>query len=278
MKTLLAAVTILLFTQSAHAQFGDLLNKAGKLKKGVSVALAATKDFTEEEEIEIGRVIAARILATYPLSKDETVQKYVTLVGNTVAAYSSRPTLDWHFAVLETDTVNAFSAPGGYLFITTGALELIQSEAELAGVLGHEIAHATEKHILNEVRRAQTITEGLNAAQSELGTGGLTDDVARKIGDLAIEKLFTTGLGRKEELESDRIGADLARAAGYQSAAYLGFLESLAELSGKSSTLRQLGATHPGPDDRIKSLRPRLSSSEGVLLAERWQEWTGSSE
>ena len=147
MKRIALVIALCLASQPLFAQW-DLVTK------GARMARALTRDFTVEEEVALGRVVAARVLATYPLADDDKLQKYVTLVGKTVALQSSRPDLDWHFAVIETDMVNAFSCPGGYVFITTGAMAQIGSEAELAVVLGHEIAHATEKHILKEIKRA----------------------------------------------------------------------------------------------------------------------------
>lgn len=282
MKRNMIFAALLLSAAIANAQLGDILNKVNKIdpnrvKKGAKVAREMTRDFTEAEEVRIGRIVAARILATYPLSENAKLQKYVTLVGNTVAAYSSRPVLEWHFAVLETPVVNAFSAPGGYLFITTGALDHVTSEAELAVVIGHEIAHATEKHILKEIKRANVLAAGVDLAQSEVGRGGLTDDLARKIADIANEKLFKTGIGRREELDADRVGVQLAAAAGYQAKAYLHFLESLSALSkSRSSAFAQLGATHPRPDDRIKAIRAVAGKeTQGQLLAERWAVWAG---
>lgn len=266
MRALFVMMVALMAAGPAFAQW-DLL------KKGATMARAMTRDFTEEEEVALGRIVAARVLATFPLADNAKLQRYVNLVGETVAAYSSRPTLDWHFAVIETPTVNAFSCPGGYIFITTGALEQITSEAELAAVLGHEIAHATERHILKEIKRANVITEGLNVAQQELGGGGMTDELARKVSDLAYQKLFNTGIGRKEELEADRVGAAIAAEAGYQSASYLHFLEALDTLARtNSSSFAQLASTHPAPADRIKAIRPRLRN-EGEILAERWDQW-----
>lgn len=282
MKRTSILAVLLLSAGMAHAQLGDILNKVNKIdpnrvKKGARVAREMTRDFTEEEEVQIGRIVSARILATYPLSENQKLQKYVTLVGNTVAAYSSRPALDWHFAVLETPVVNAFSAPGGYLFITTGALGQVTSEAELAAVIGHEIAHATEKHILKEIKRANVLAAGVDLAQSEVGRGGLSDDLARKIADLANDKLFKTGIGRREELDADRVGVQLAAAAGYRANAYLHFLESLSALAkSRNSAFAQLGATHPRPDDRIKAIRPLAGKEDkGQLLAERWSTWSG---
>ncbi|HVR42402.1 MAG TPA: M48 family metalloprotease [Thermoanaerobaculia bacterium] len=260
-------LTAVLAAQPALAQW-DLL------KKGATMARAMTRDFTEEEEIAIGRIVAARVLSTYPRSGNEKLQRYVRLVGQTVAEYSDRPTLDWHFVVIETPMVNAFSCPGGYVFITTGALDQITSEAELAAVLGHEIAHATERHILREIKRANVITEGLNIAQSELGGGGMSDELARKVSDLAYDRLFNTGIGRKEELAADRVGVKFAADAGYRSSAYRSFLESLEALAAaNSSSFSQLGSTHPRPADRLRAIQSRLAD-RGELLAERWARLT----
>lgn len=277
-NTLLASAILLLCSNVAHAQLRDLINKVdpNKIARGVRAAKAATKEFTEEEEKQIGRIVAARVLATYPLSENERMQKYVTLLGNTIAAYSSRPNLGWHFAVIEAPVVNAFSAPGGYIFVTTGLLESVKSEAELAAVLGHEIAHATEKHILNEVKRANIFAAGLDIAQAEYGRGDLTDQLARKVSEIAHEKLFKTGIGRKEELNADRIGMQLAAAAGYREAALVDFLETLRSLAGtRPAGLQQLTQTHPKPEDRISSLRKLNPSTEGATLEERWSEWSG---
>lgn len=272
MRAILSILAFVLAAQPALAQFDQLLKQADRIKKGAKVAQAMTREFTEEEEIALGRIVAARILATYPLAQREGVQEYVTLVGRTVAAYSTRPTLPWHFAAIETPVVNAFSCPGGYVFVTTGALEQMESEAELAAVLGHEIAHATEKHILREIKRANVVTEGLNVAQSEIGKGGMTDELARKVSNVAYDKLFNTGIGRKEELEADRIGAALAAEAGYRSGSYSHFLEALEALaSANSSSFSQLASTHPKPADRLKAIRPNLGE-DGQVLAERWQE------
>lgn len=281
-KMLVGTVMALFVAASAaQAQWRDILNKVDanrdKLKKTAKVATAMTHEFSEKEETDIGRIVAARILATYPLSSNEKLQKYATLVGNTVAVYSPRPSLDWHFSVLDSEVVNAFSTPGGYIFVTTGALTQMHSEAELAAVLGHEIAHTTQKHILNEIKRNNVIAAGVDLAQSKASSGSwLNDDIARKIGQTAYEKLFTTGLSRQDELEADRLGLGFATDAGYRASAVVGFLESLGKLGKEGNgTVKQFTATHPTADDRIAALRPAVSRAEqGQLLAERWDEWT----
>ncbi|MGZ8798335.1 MAG: M48 family metalloprotease [Thermoanaerobaculia bacterium] len=275
MHKLVAAAIALSIAASAQAQFGDLIRKLdpNKIKKGAKVIQSASREFTEDEEADIGRVVAARILATYRLAKNDKMQQYVTLVGNTVAAYSTRPALEWHFSVIEAPYVNAFSAPGGFIFVTTEAMKQMHSEAELAAVLGHEIAHATQKHILKEIKRSETIGAGLDLAKESSTGSFLSDEMGEKIGKIAYEKLFTSGLSRRDEEEADTIGVQIADAAGYKAAEFLTFLTGLQKIEG-SSQMKMLGATHPSPEDRIKYLRPKLRSDTGVVLAERWTDWT----
>ncbi len=274
------AAAALIAASAAQAQFGDILKKINpsKIKKAVKVGSAATHEFTETEEVDIGRIVAARILATFPLTKNDKLQRYMTLVGNTVANYSTRPTLDWHFAVLESPIVNAFSTPGGYVFVTTGALDQMKSEAELAAVLGHEIAHTTQKHILKEIKRGNVLAAGADLAASTSGGSFLNDDMARKISDMAYQKLVTTGLGREDELEADKVGDEFAASAGYRPSAAITFLETLKAAEGKGqSSMKQFTATHPPAGDRIKALEKSLPKSDaGELLAERWETWTAS--
>ena len=273
--TLLAAVT--LTASAAQAQFGDILKKLdpNKIKQGAKVAREATREFTEEEEVQLGRVVAARVLATYPLSKNEQQQRYVTLVGNTVAAYSARPTLAWHFAVVDTNIVNAFSCPGGYVFITSGAMAQVHDEAELAALIGHELAHVTQKHILHEIKRANVMNAGVGLAQTTASGSWLNDDMARKVGQIAYDKLFTTGLSRKDELEADKIGTAIAASAGYRAGQFLVLLHDFEQLEG-SSQLKQLTATHPSPQERIAALEPTLrNATSGEILAERFTQWNG---
>lgn len=276
-RTLAVAIAIAAFPVAAQAQLSDWIRKVdpSKVKKAVGVAQAATGSYDEQEEAAIGRVVAAKVLANYPLSKNQKLQRYVTNVGLTVAAYSERPSLDWHFIVLESDVVNAFAAPGGYVFITTGALGQIDSEAGLASVLGHEIAHVNEKHVLQAVKRANVFSASLDFASDELPNAGMTDQMGEKIGQIAFDKLFSSGFSRSDELEADRSGVALASQAGYRSASYLDFLKALDRLAGsQSSSLKQLGSTHPKPADRIKAVEGSVSS-DGETVSSRWKASVG---
>ena len=105
----------------------------------------------------VGSIVSEKLRDRYGVVQDKAIHKYVTLVGATLAAESSRPKLPWTFIVLDTDGVNAFAAPGGYVHITRGALALIKNEAELADVLGHEITHVTEKHAITAIKNKKLL-------------------------------------------------------------------------------------------------------------------------
>ncbi len=208
----------------------------------------------------------------WPVVGDSVLTSYVSLVGFTVATQSPRWTeLPFHFAVLETEDVNAFAAPGGYIFVTRGALRLMESEAELAGVLAHEVAHVDQKHVLERVRRGDM----LNRAREEADlTGAILDEIAKA----GTEALFT-GLGRGEEMEADSLGVIYATAAGYRPDGLATFVARLAQSgtpAARGGFLRELQATHPPAPDRLEALRRQLAASgvdpaSGRLLAERYR-------
>ena len=118
-------------------------------------------NITDEEERKIGDDVSAKIRARFGVVQDPAVHKYVTLVGLSVARESERPrSLPWTFIVLDTDGVNAFASPGGLVHITRGALGLLKNEAELAGVLAHEIGHVAHKHTVNAIRKSKAVQMG----------------------------------------------------------------------------------------------------------------------
>src|SRR3954465_3262808 len=134
----------------AHAQLGAL----GKIKKGADQAADAKKKyddltFSEAEEHQMGEHVSARLRERFGVYQDADVTKYVSLLGSVIAQASTKPKIDWKFIVLDTDGVNAFAAPGGFIHVTRGLLGLVRNESELAGVLGHEITHVTERHTID---------------------------------------------------------------------------------------------------------------------------------
>src|SRR6476469_9950620 len=122
-----------------------------------------------DEKIAIGREITGNLLGAAPLVKDEALQKYVNSVGRWVASQSERPDLPWHFGVIDSEDLNAFSAPGGYVVITKGIYRKLTNEAQLAGILGHEIAHVVKKHQLKILQKQQLLNAGSSLLSDKLG-------------------------------------------------------------------------------------------------------------
>ena len=142
------SLSLILCAGSAQAQFN--FNKLIDTVKKVS---EATTEIDEPREIEIGEGVASNLLGAAPLVANANLQKYVNLIGRWLASQTERPDLPWNFGVLDSANVNAFATPGGSVFITRGLLQKMHSEAELAGVLAHEISHVLRKHHLKAIQK-----------------------------------------------------------------------------------------------------------------------------
>jgi predicted Zn-dependent protease len=262
---LLAAVALAAAPGAAQDPLSRLAG-AARGAAGASLPIGISK------EREIGRGIAATVAGRWKVLNDSALIRYVTLVGQVVARQSPRWTeIPFRFAVLDTDEVNAFAAPGGYIFVTRGALQLIESESELAGVLAHEVAHVDQKHVLEQIRKF----DAMNRARSEADlTGPLLDEVA----GFGAGLLFM-GVGRGEEMEADSLGALYAAAAGYRVDGLSTFVTRLVEdgtPSGRGGPLRELRATHPPASARLEALQRQLAAAgtdpaSGRLLADRYR-------
>ena len=157
-------LAVLAFATPASAQLGSLLKKGMDQFEDLQI--------TDSEERAVGAQVSGKLRARFGVVQDPAVHKYVTLVGSVLAATSSRASLPWTFIVLDTDGVNAFAGPGGYIHITRGALALLQNEAELAGVLGHEITHVTARHTIRAIQKAKLVQAAQSASRSAvLGRG-----------------------------------------------------------------------------------------------------------
>jgi len=236
-----------------------------RLRQAANIARTLLPISTDKE-IEIGRGIAATIAGRFPVSSDAALTRYVNLVGLTVASQSPRPDITYRFAVLETPTVNAYAAPGGYVFITRGALGLIQSEAELAGVLAHEVGHVNRRHVIEQIRKSDTMRE----VRNQLDLRGSTLD---KVVGTGSDALFT-GLSRGDELEADSLGIEYASAAGYDPDGLASFIAHLDTHAGEGP-VSEFFATHPKPDERVERLHAIAQQeglSGGVTLATRFRE------
>jgi predicted Zn-dependent protease len=230
------------------AQFRLDINRI--LDTAKSAQRAAT-DVGEKDEIEIGRELASTLLGAAPLVANEAMQRYVQSVGRWLASQTERPDLPWQFGVLDAPQLNAFATPGGYIFVTRGLLERMRSEAELAGVLAHEIAHVLQKHHLKAIQKS---------GQVGLATGVLSLAIQDR-NSLARDKLisfgtemYSRGLDRGDELEADRLGVVIAARAGYDPYGLPAVLLTLQAMNPEDSGLALMFKTHPKPAERLEAI------------------------
>lgn len=238
----------------AEIQLGQLFNS---IKQAFVPA-------SQDDEIAIGRDAAATLLGASKPIDDPAVQDYVNKVGLWIALQSDRPGLPWHFAVVDSDDIDAFAAPGGFVFVTRGLLLHLHSEAELAGVLGHEISHVVLKHHLNALQKAARMDLAAQAAQAGAASKGYDSDMDQQLLDKvssATRNLYSKGLDKDDELAADRMGVVLAARAGYDPYGLLAVLQTLEAVDPKSSSMQLLMATHPAPADRIAALSESMAAA-----------------
>ncbi len=240
-----------------------------KSDAATSSALLGLVGISQEEEITIGRQIAGNLLGASALVKDQGLQSYVNNVGRWVANQSERPDLTWHFGVIESSDVNAFAAPGGYIFLTRGLYSLLQNEAELAGVLGHEIGHVIRKHHLKILQQSSLVDLGGKLISKRIGGN---DKVQKLIGNGA--EIVARSLDKNAEFEADRIAVVLAARAGYDAFALPEVLQKIGHFANDDGSVALLFKTHPLPDDRLEKLglamNDRLEDVKGKTLVARF--------
>lgn len=240
-----------------------------------------------DEELVIGQNTATVLLQNTKVLNNQELQKYVNRVGLWVAQHSERPDLRWRFVVLDSPQVAAYAAPAGYIFITSGMLGRMNSEAELAGVLAHEVAHVVQKHHLEAIQKqAQTgvlsdlavlAVQAGAASSGGSNNAGIADKFTRSVGDL-----YSRGLDRGDEYEADAMGAVIATRAGYDPYGLAGVLQTLATTRQDDASLTGFLKVHPNISDRLQRLEPiyqhieQGASGQPKTLDMRYQQALGS--
>lgn len=270
-RTLVAAACALA-ALSAQAQdparaLGDLLqriNPGGLLNQPAAPRAPATGDLLqmlsdsvdtidEGKEVEIGRQLASVLLGSKPLHPDMPLQRYVNRLGRWIALQTPRPQLPWTFGVIDDPGFNAFAAPGGYVFVTKGVVDRVD-EAELAGILAHEITHVIEKHHLKAL--AAKARSGL-AAQllaSQVRTNNAVQGAISQQMLALGRNLYASGLDQDDEFESDRQGVALAARAGFDPYGLPAVLQQLRTAAPDNPLFTLTLSTHPAAQQRLERL------------------------
>ena len=259
----------------ALGAFGVKKKDVDLLKKGVGV-VQALQPIGEEEEITLGEAVAVEAFSRFGGEyRDERLTRYINLVGKTIADVSDRPNLNFHFAILNSQDQNAFAAPGGYIFVTIGLLKALKNEAELAGVLAHEVAHITQKHMLETIRRGALLS---NVSEVTLAAMNKDPKMFSNVIDEITDKLFTKGMDKDKEYEADVYGVEFAYRAGYQPAGLRDYLKTLQSQEGHANS--KFFTTHPSTATRIEKIDGLLGKyADGMrfpVLTKRFQSYMGA--
>jgi predicted Zn-dependent protease len=244
------------FASPAGAQLGGLTQGIERAQQARKTVQDLT--FSDADEFQLGSDISAKLRDKYGVVQDASVHKYVSLVGMTLAQASTRPNLKWTFVVLDTDGVNAFAAPGGFVHITRGALAIIQNESELATVLGHELAHVTEKHTVKAIQKSK----GLETAAASSRSAFL-QEVAQRGYEMVLENSFDRG----DETAADRVGVTLANRAGYAPGGLAQFLNRLADRNKNLKERSGMFASHPETQARLDALTKAITAGRLTATA-----------
>ncbi len=239
----------------------------GKLIRGTNRLRKSAQDLDPSEEHYIGRTVAAQIVAMpqYKLSTDQAVLDYVNRVGLGISMTNDgvRQTFaGYHFAVLDTDEVNALACPGGTIFISKGLLSKAASEDEVAAILAHEIAHVTLRHGLNQIKKSNLASAFQYLGSGALQAAGTSSEDLQKLATVfddsvkdVVGAMITSGYSREAEEEADRSGREFLAGAGYDPQALSRVLAKMGEVGGEGGMF----ATHPAPKDRQATLSTKVA-------------------
>ena len=241
---------------------GALDKKTSKILRGAGQLVQALQPIGWEEERAIGGSLALEVFNRFggPY-ENPALQRYLTLVGQSVVGVSDRADIPYHFAVLNTEQPNAFATPGGYVFVSVGLLRMLRNEAELAGVLGHEVAHVAKRHALKTIERSKTL-QGISQLTTSLldKDPGMLASIVKEMSNT----LFTRGLDQEMEFEADKFGVEYAYRVGYYPGGLRDFLKVLAQTRPAQSIFF---STHPSPQARYQRLTAQMRRYADATLA-----------
>ena len=243
-------------SSSGGGLLGAVTGGGGNAARGddlISLLTRSVESIDEPKEIEIGRQLAAVLLGSKPLHPDMALQRYVNNLGRWISLQSERPHLPWTFVVLDDPGYNAFAAPGGYVFVTKGLIDRCADEAELAGILAHEITHVTARHHLHAMRKTAQSGMFTQLVASQIKTNAVGNLVASQF--LALGRnLYARGLDQADEYDADRTGVALATRAGFDPYGLVAVLQQLRTAAPDNPMFTLALATHPPAQARLEQL------------------------
>ena len=250
-------IFILIFSISKNTYADAIENgKDQHFRTRLSKFIKSDEQNLLESEIVFGRGIASKLLGKYELLKDEKINDYISKVGTGIAAQFGRKPIKYFFGILISEEINAFATSGGYIFITTGTLKILENEAQLAGVLAHEISHDRRKHVIGNLNMKHTTSsQNIYSAFNILGSAVRT--ALEKLNLIAFQILTEKGLPENDEFEADKDTVQTLHKIGYNPYSYVNFLEKTLSISKKT-----FSSTHPSTELRIQKLNEFLFSNE----------------
>ncbi|MBP7528415.1 MAG: M48 family metalloprotease [Syntrophorhabdaceae bacterium] len=213
----------------------------------------------EGSEIEIGKNTDQQLRSKYRISTDQQLNQRINAIGQRLAAQSERKNLKYTFTVINDELVNAFAAPGGYVYITTGILHRLKNDDEIASVLAHEIGHVVNKHSLKAIQRQMLAQFGLQIMGAMLGDGGISGTLLVKASEISASLLLLKN-SRVNELESDAEGVEIMRRAGYNPRAMIDVQRMLLGVSGGKNPPAII-STHPPSQERIDAIQRAIDNT-----------------
>jgi predicted Zn-dependent protease len=214
---------------------------------------------SEAQEVQLGQEMDTQVRNEMGLYNDPALQEYVREIGLRLARTSERPNLPWHFAVVDEPAINAFALPGGYIYLTRGILPFLHDEAQLAGVLGHEIGHVTARHAAQQYTKATTAGLGVTLLSIFVPEARPFQNIT----ETALSVLFLKH-GRDDELQADGLGVQYASRGGWDPSGVAGMLTTLGRLDEASGSRRGVPnwlSTHPAPADRVQKVQAAIQSA-----------------
>ena len=230
---------------------------------GAVTAAGCAPQVSTQQEVQLGADYSAQINRQLPLLNDRATLNYVNQIGQQLAAIADPRGIQYHFYVVNSDVVNAFALPGGYVYVNRGLIERADNVSEFAGVLAHEIGHVAERHSIEQLQRAQNANLGLNVLYGVLlgrNPSGL-EQAGIQVGGSAV----FAGYGRDAEREADAVGVRYMVRAGYNPNGMATFFEELLSMQQRQpSRVAQWFSTHPTTQERVNNTRAIIAQTPGA--------------